>query len=152
MWHNLKFNYLKKKKMFPCRCPGLLRGRPQGGGQRPEEAASGQTCREEPGHPPEDLQCTKEGQTWHRCWVTWGFAVFMWQAEWLKCVEMSPGCTANVWARKSRAESQTKTLFCLYLTRKPLGSKILYNGDRSKEAHSYRAAKIWNINIRKHGG
>lgn len=48
----------------------------------------------------------------------------------LECVEMSPGCTANVWARKSRAESQTKTLFCVYLIRKPLGSKILYKLQR----------------------
>lgn len=49
-------------------------------------------------------------------------------------------------------QSQTKTLFCLYLTRKPLGSKILYSGDGSKEAQlqsckdmKHKHQKTWRI-------
>lgn len=50
---------------FFGRRPGLFRGQPQSGGRGSQEAASGQTGREEPWHLPEDLQRTQEGQTQH---------------------------------------------------------------------------------------
>lgn len=150
MWHNLKFNYLKKK-CFPADVldfseDGLRvvasgpRRPPQG---KPAEknpdtlrrifSAQKKVRRDTAAESHEGLQCLCDRLS---------------DLSVLKChLDALQTCGPG-----NLVQSQTKTLFCLYLTRKPLGSKILYSGDRSKEAHSYRAAKIWNINIRKHGG